>query len=295
MADTEAPSAERSPAEIEAGKALAGVGITFDDLLTFATSAHPIELPAPSGSALEIMVGVLGWPMLFPLIRDAGGTVYRIPKQAQFIAKRWPHLDIATCERLSLKLGGRSVPLPTIERLCSAYRAHIARKAVAGRGPAETGAGMVFVGIGITFDDLLRFLERAEARELPLGAGDVYETLVRILGWPLLLSLIQESGGIDYVVPKQGRLIAQRWPWLDAERCQAISDELGGLRINLPTTRRICAAYRGHMARKLAAEGWSRSAIAIQLGVTERHVRMLVYQPARTIAAKPAAKAGAPC
>lgn len=112
----------------------------------------------------------------------------------------------------------------------------------------------------------------ARIDDLPMSLVDIAETL----GLRVALALIEHFGGLEVkfpVAPKPDHPVIKA---LGAEDGRALCEFLGGLQIYVPHARPARTLRNEVLALQNA--GLDRAAIARQLGVSQRYVRMLINQ-----------------
>lgn len=109
----------------------------------------------------------------------------------------------------------------------------------------------------------------ATVNDLPMSMVDVAETL----GMRVALALIQHFGGQDVkwpVRPKPDHPVIKA---LGEKDGRAVCEYLGGSPLYVPHARRARSVQADVL--KLEARGMDRTAIALALGVSTRHVRRM--------------------
>lgn len=97
--------------------------------------------------------------------------------------------------------------------------------------------------------------------------------LEEVIGRDAAETLCRSYGGVPMYVPRKADLTCQLGRILGPLPLAALAAEYGGLRITVPNGRRG-EPYKAAIARKLE-DGHSYDKIALELGVTERYVRLV--------------------
>lgn len=125
-------------------------------------------------------------------------------------------------------------------------------------------------------------MSRAARPDLPLSIIDLVETLDEFrgagVGLRVALKLMAALGGRDVKFPKNPAPDHPVALALGMDDAAALCENLAGQQIYVPHGRRTRSQRQA--VKALEAEGRDRTAIAVALGISERHVRRLANRTA---------------
>ncbi|RYU62915.1 hypothetical protein EWI61_00120 [Methylolobus aquaticus] len=102
------------------------------------------------------------------------------------------------------------------------------------------------------------------------------QRVFELIGFAATQRLVEKAGGTRVFIPKYPDSTSVLTDLIGLDAAKALAQEYGHDKIEIPRCAKLLSSVRNERIRSLRAEGWTLRALALEFGMTERAISMIL-------------------